>query len=313
MNHLAAAAKSLQDSIAFRTHADQALQQLAKAAEDIASHMHDSTTAMRYAKESLDNAVATLQAQVVEEPVHTEEEHHVEPPPPEMVQEADMHEEVHEEHVHEEPPHTEEAPWVDVPDPETEEQVHEDHVAEPPPPELSVEEHPHPLDIAMPCEDGRYIPQAVLAGFEAQGIPYRLWMSTTYSNRDFFGARNHVREFALKGTSPYILMTDNDLVYPPGTWERMITWLENHRDFGAIGISKHGVPDPNAVGVVQEPAHVDGGTVLFRRDVLEQVTYDRKYGTCECGAMVQAVHDLGYRFGRFADMTLHHIVNTRLD
>lgn len=309
MNHLAAAAKSLQDSIAFRTHADQALQRLAKAAEDIASHMHDSTTAMRYAKESLDNAVATLHGQVVEEPVPHEEEQHIEQPPPEMVQDtADMHTE-----VHEEPANPGEAPWVDVPQSETEGQLHEEHVVEPSPSELSVEEHPHPLDIAMPCEDGRYLPQAVLAGFEAQGIPYRLWMSTTYSNRDFFGARNHVREFALKGTSPYILMTDNDLVYPPGTWERMITWLENHRDFGAIGISKHGVPDPNAVGVVQEPEHIDGGTVLFRRDVLEQVTYDRKWGTCECAAMVKSVHELGYRFGRFADMTLHHIVNTRLD
>ena len=305
INHLIAASKSLQDSVAFGKHADQALQRLAKAAQDVATHMHDSTMAMSYAQESLDNAVATLQAQGVEEPVHMEEAQHVEPPDEQAVNHnADYEEPVGVE---------EEAPWVDVPQPEMDEQVHEEHVHEPLPPEVAVEEHPHPLDIAMPCEDGRYLPQAVLAGFEAQGIPYRLWMSTTFSNRDFFGARNHVREFALKGTSPYILMTDNDLVYPPGAWERMITWLESHEDFGAIGISKHGVPDASQVGVVQEPCHIDGGTVMFRREVLEQVTYDRKWGTCECQSMCHAVRELGYRMGRFADMTLLHIVNTRLD
>jgi len=295
IQHLMAASKSLQDSVAMGKHADQALQRLVKAAEDVSSHMHDSTMAMSYAKESLDRAVATLlehgMQETVEEPVQTEPSEQVEPPDELAID----HNADYEEEVHEEP-------------------MHEEHIHEEPPPQSAVEEHPCPLDIAMPCQDGRYLPQAVLASFERQGIPYRLWMSTTYSNGDFFGARNHVKAMALKGSSPYILMTDNDLVYPDGAFERMIMWLEHHQDFGGIGISKHGIPDPSAVGVVHEPEHVDGGTIMFRRDVLARLDYDNKYGSCECQAMCRAVREvLGLRIGRFADMELKHIINTRLD
>ena len=181
-------------------------------------------------------------------------------------------------------------------------------------PNLEVTEHPHPLDIAMPVQDGRFIPQAVLNSFEKQGIPYRLWVSTVYSNGQVANARNSVREFSLKGTAPYILMTDNDLVFRKGDFEAMVLWLERHPDFGAIAISKHGDPDPHNPGSVTEPTHVDAGPVMFRRSVYRDFAYSNKGGTCECTAMCRMLREeMGQRIGFLTGRTVQHIRNTRLD
>lgn len=208
---------------------------------------------------------------------------------------------------------------------------HEPPVHQEPPDELSVDEHPHPLDIAFPLQEKRFIPQAVVASIDRQGIPYRLWTSTTYSNGEFALARNNVKDMALKGTSPYILMTDNDLVFGDGDFEAMISFLEAHQDFGAIAISKHGDPDPSQAQEVVEPGHVDAGPVMFRRTTLtepylyqdpehpdaepteERFTYDNKHGLCECGAMTKRItEEMGLRIGFLTGRAVKHIGNTML-
>lgn len=183
----------------------------------------------------------------------------------------------------------------------------------PPNPELVADEHPNPLDIAMPLQDGRYLPQPVLASIEAQGIPYRLWTSTQFSNGEYAAARNHVKTLALQGNAPYILMTDNDLVFPPGAFEAMVMWLEEHSDFGAIALSKHGNPDETSTNQAVEPAHVDAGPVMFRREVLQQFQYSNEGGVCECQAMCNTLRDsLGVRIGFLTGWNVQHIHNTRL-
>ena len=242
---------------------------------------------------------------------------------------------------HAEPPHAEHSP--DEPPPE---EVHDDEnlqgevqiqfedaseqVSEPPPehvppespqpdhlppnPDLEMEDHPHPLDIAMPVQDGRFISQLVLASLDAQCIPYRLWVSTVYSNGEFANARNSVREAALRGTSPYILMTDNDLVFSDGDFRAMVLWLENNPDFGAIAISKHSAPDAQNGEAVIEPPHVDAGPVMFRREVFQQFAYSNKGGTCECAAMCRTLREeMNQRIGFLTGRSVRHIRNTRLD
>lgn len=179
--------------------------------------------------------------------------------------------------------------------------------------EMAVDEHPNPLDIAMPLQDGRYLPQTVLASIEAQNIPYRLWTSTQFSNGEYAAARNHVKDLALQGKSPYILMTDNDLVFPAGAFEAMLMWLEGHSDFGAIALSKHAHPDDPQATEVVEPTHVDAGPVMFRREVYEQVQYSNDGGLCECQAMCNTLRDkLGVRIGFLSGFKVLHIHETRL-
>ena len=184
----------------------------------------------------------------------------------------------------------------------------------PMPDELVVEEHPNPLHIAIPQQEGRYLSQAVLQSIEAQGIPYRIWISTTFSNGEFAHARNNVKTFALSGESPYILMTDNDLVFQPGDFEAMIQFLEDHPDFGAIALSKHGDPDPlNPEGFV-EPTHVDSGPVMFRRSVYEDFAYDNKDNQCECATACDTLrNDKNVRIGFLTGRSVYHILDTRAD
>ena len=208
------------------------------------------------------------------------------------------------------------------------EEVQEEH--EPPNPDLAdEEEHPHPLDVAIPSQDGRFFAQSVLRSFELQDIPYRLWTSTKYSNGEFALARNNVRVMSLQGTSPYILMSDNDLVFPEGAWRAMIEFLEANRDFAAIAISKHGDPDPSNPGGVVEPGHVDAGPVMFRREVFQHFEYSNIDGRCECGSMcitirqmhretfqpIESENDthLAWRIGFLTGWAVRHIMNTRLD
>ena len=192
-----------------------------------------------------------------------------------------------------------------------------------PPPELEVAEHSNPLSVVCPCQEGRYFPQAVLASFEIQDIPYRLWTSTTYSNGEYAAARNNVKVMGLRGTqTPYILMTDQDLVYPAGAWQAMIQFLEDNPDFGGICLSKHGPPQGD--GDVVEPQHCDAAPMMARRSLfedehlnaetgqMEQIRYHNASG-CECQTFCDDVRRLGMRIGFLTGWSVQHIHQTRVD
>ena len=194
----------------------------------------------------------------------------------------------------------------------------------PKPAELAVEEHHCPLTVGFPCAEGRYIPQAVLTSFESQGIPYRLITSTKYSNGETAAMRNNIRQLCLLTDSPYIMVTDNDLTIPNGAWRAMVEFLEANPDFGAIAISKHGDPAPEAPGSVVESEHVDAGPVMWRREVLEVLDYtnradplsleDDGKNCCECAGSVNALRQvLGLRIGFLAGFTCHHFHDTQLE
>ena len=91
----------------------------------------------------------------------------------------------------------------------------------------------------------------------------------------------------------------------------MVNWLEEHPDFGAIALSKHGSPDATQPNGVLEPPHVDAGPVMFRREVFQNLTYQNR-GSCECSAMTEDVRAQGYRIGFLTSWHVQHQANTRL-
>ena len=205
------------------------------------------------------------------------------------------------------------------------------HEHEEPPTELSADEHERPLSICMPCEDGRYIPAPVLDSIAMQGIPYRLFISTAISDGRFADARNHVKDMALLDSSPFLLMTDNDLVFGERDFQAMLQFLDANPDYGAVAISKHGDPDPSGQTAVVDPTHVDAGPVMFRRDTLtreyqwtdpehpdsepetRKFEYDNAGGVCECQAACNKLRDeMGLRIGFLTGRAVKHIQNTKL-
>ena len=78
------------------------------------------------------------------------------------------------------------------------------------------------VDILMPIEEGRYIPQGVMQGILCQGINFRLWTSTKFSGGDYAGARNNIKKYA---KTDFTLMLDNDIVLPKGAIIKMIDFL----------------------------------------------------------------------------------------
>lgn len=164
------------------------------------------------------------------------------------------------------------------------------------------------LDVLMPVQEGRFIHSEVMRSLCNQNVKMRLWTSTLVSNGDTASARNQVKQY---GQSDYILMTDNDLVLPDDAVERMVRFLDNQSDFGAIALSKKHIPDP-ALGEVEVLTHIDAGPVMWRKEVFDKITYQFR-GSCECMASCEDIRALGYEIGFLTGIYAKHIVDTRSD
>lgn len=171
------------------------------------------------------------------------------------------------------------------------------------------------LDIVMPIQEGRFIPQEVLSGILHQGVPSRLWVSTRFSNRDYADARNQVKQF---GKSKFVLMLDNDIVLPPDSLKRMVDFLDSRPDFGAIGLCKHKRFTYSTDEAWLRPAHVDMSCVLFRLEVLQQITFvdhanaarlGRKVFGCECAGVCHDMKRMGLGIGFLPRVYVDHLHN----
>ena len=100
------------------------------------------------------------------------------------------------------------------------------------------------LDILIPCSPNRHLPQAVIDSFITEEISCRLFFGNTVGNNDHATARNAVKDMWQKSSekSRYCLMTDNDLILPCGSIQSMINFLDQHSDFGAIGLEEKEPP-----------------------------------------------------------------------
>lgn len=157
------------------------------------------------------------------------------------------------------------------------------------------------------------MPGDVLAALVAQDIPLRLWVSTRVGDRKLADARNNVKEY---GASDYVLMLDNDVAMPPGSLAEMRRFLDEHAEFGAIGLCKHRrIEFPTDEAWLTE-RHVDMSCVLFRRDVLERVTFldrhnedelGRKSRGCECINCCNDIRAMGLRIGFLPNVYADHL------
>lgn len=173
------------------------------------------------------------------------------------------------------------------------------------------------LDILMSTEEGRYIPQEVLDGILSQEISFRLWVSTKISGGDYAQARNNIKQY---GRTRFLLMLDNDIILPAGAVKKMIEFLKSHPNYAAIALSKHDWT--SSVKEVITPPHVDMSCVLFRKEILDEITFSepRKegrqlpepYGGCECAQCCFDIRQMGFEIGFLPGLYASHIPDTRL-
>lgn len=169
------------------------------------------------------------------------------------------------------------------------------------------------IDVVMPVKEGRFIPQEVLDGLLAQGIPFRLFVSTKISNGDYPAVRNNIKQY---GRSPLVLMLDNDIVLPKGALSQMLHFLEEHPEYGVIGLPKQDFSRLNDEELLHAP-HVDMSCVLFRQEVLDQLTFrwpppgeNASTGGCECGQACRDLRRMGLEIGFLPGLYAKHIVQT---
>ena len=162
------------------------------------------------------------------------------------------------------------------------------------------------LDVVMPVKEGRFIHNKVLSSIENQGYNTRLWVSTLHSAGNIALARNQVKQYA---SGEFVLMHDNDIILPDGILDRMIDFLQQNANFGAVAVSKKHVPDP-AIGKVEVVGHVDAGPVMWRTALLHQITY-RGYTEdcpqCECLGYCEDLRAMGYEVGFLTGVIAEHI------
>jgi len=116
----------------------------------------------------------------------------------------------------------------------------------------------------------------------------RSFLNFTFSNRGTGVPRHNIVHEALKFDTPYIMTTDDDMFFPPGSIEALISILEDHPDYGAVDLWVH--PNLNAwfkgqsKMVYKQPKSpfglVDGmgsASMIMRREVFETCDYDHLY------------------------------------
>ena len=165
----------------------------------------------------------------------------------------------------------------------------------------------------MPIKEGRFIPREVLDALLIQGIPFRLFVSTRVSEGDYPAARNNIKQY---GRSPLVLMLDNDIVLPAGALSRMISFLEEHPEYGAIGLPKQDFSRLSDEKLLHA-GHVDMSCVLFRQELLSQLTFrwpppgeNAATGGCECGQTCRDLRQMGWEIGFLPGLCAKHIVRT---
>jgi len=169
------------------------------------------------------------------------------------------------------------------------------------------------IDVIMPVKEGRFIPQEVLDALLAQGILFRLFVSTRISDGNYPAVRNNVKKY---GHSPLVLMLDNDIVLPEEALSRMIRFLEEHPNYGAIGLPKQDFSSRSHEELLHA-RHVDMSCVLFRQEALSQLTFrwpppddDTVTGGCECSQACRDLRRIGWEIGFLPGLHARHIVRT---
>jgi len=115
------------------------------------------------------------------------------------------------------------------------------------------------------------------------------FLNFTFSNRGTGVPRYNMVHKALDFDTPYIMTTDDDMFFPPGSVEALISILEDNPEMGAVDMWVH--PNLNAwfMGsldkmIYRQPkspfGFVDGmgsASMVIRREVFDSCDYDNQY------------------------------------
>ena len=166
------------------------------------------------------------------------------------------------------------------------------------------------IDILIPCAPDRYFPQLVMDHILIQDIPIRLFFSNAKGD-GAASARNYVKDMWQNSPdqSEYVLMADNDIIFPQGSFHALINFLNNNKDFGAIALHRTQAPEVPE-DQATEPSHVNAGPVLYRSEIYKQITYHNNDG-CECQGQSNDIRKLGHRIGYLGSWKYDHIDVTR--
>jgi len=170
------------------------------------------------------------------------------------------------------------------------------------------------VDILMHVLNGDHLPPAVIEGLARQHVPYRLWVARTSSECPA-DARNHMKRY---GDADLVLMLDGDMVLPEGGLRRMVDFLDERPDFGAVGLCEHRDRRFYRVEEWLNAHHVDMSCVLFRRGTLDRITFadrhnasrvgrERLAGACDCANACHDIRALGQRIGFVPEVYVDHL------
>ena len=162
------------------------------------------------------------------------------------------------------------------------------------------------IDVLIPISSDRFLPQIVFDSLLIQGYPLRFFLSNVVGN-SAIDARESVKQMWQNSepTSPYCLMSDNDIIFNPKSIDLMLDFLYNNEDFAGIALQRGSAPTE-----LIEPDHISAGPVLYRSEYYKQISYyDEKEG-CDCLRQARAIRKLGKRIGFLPNVTYQHIKNT---
>ena len=168
------------------------------------------------------------------------------------------------------------------------------------------------IDVLLACSPDRIIPEPVMSSILMQDVPVTVFICH-HEGGGAWKARNYLQDVwenlpNRNDDTGLVLTMDNDIVLPQGSLAKLVKFLNQHDDFGAIGISKQYSP----IREVDEKVHIDAAPVLYRNEVYGRLRYSTTH-SCECLQMTKDVRSMGYRMGFIGGLKCQHIEETRVN
>ncbi len=109
-----------------------------------------------------------------------------------------------------------------------------------------------------------------------------------------------------RGSSPWLMFLDDDVVLGPGCVARLVQGLRERPGFAALAADY--LRDMAARGQNPDyPRHVAMGATLFRREALDRITFRWQAGRCECRCCCEDLRRHGKAVGYLAAATARHV------
>ena len=98
------------------------------------------------------------------------------------------------------------------------------------------------------------------------------------------------------GSTPFVMLLDDDVVLGPGCVARLAAGLTSRPEFAALGADSAGEMN-DGLEHWDYPRHVGMAAILFRRECLGEVTFRWEHSKCECRCCCDDLHRAGHAIG----------------